>query len=164
MWSRLLCSVLFFKQKTAYELRISDWSSDVFSSDREIAIGLGERRHLQLRLPARLGVDRLDLDILDRDDARQRSDAADEIAHLMVITHHDDAVGNFRVELLRNFALWLEQPFFQNAGDARLRDVIEQIGDFGTARQLIQHGAERALHFAELFAIRSAENTSELQS
>src|SRR3546814_8774098 len=25
--------VLFFKQKTAYELRISDWSSDVCSSD-----------------------------------------------------------------------------------------------------------------------------------
>src|SRR3546814_5958599 len=29
-----VCShVLFFKQKTAYELRISDWSSDVCSSD-----------------------------------------------------------------------------------------------------------------------------------
>src|SRR3546814_5080036 len=26
-------SVFFFKQKTAYELRISDWSSDVCSSD-----------------------------------------------------------------------------------------------------------------------------------
>src|SRR3546814_10120595 len=26
--------VFFFKQKTAYELRISDWSSDVCSSDR----------------------------------------------------------------------------------------------------------------------------------
>src|SRR3546814_7029292 len=25
--------ILFFKQKTAYEVRISDWSSDVFSSD-----------------------------------------------------------------------------------------------------------------------------------
>src|SRR3546814_9613772 len=25
--------ILFFKQKTAYELRISDWSSDVCSSD-----------------------------------------------------------------------------------------------------------------------------------
>src|SRR3546814_9055447 len=100
-------------------MHISDWSSDVGSSDLrmrseparrrseggrhvrsfllplalrrlglrgdlvivEIAIGLGQRRHLQLRLPARLGVDRLDLDILDRDDARQRSDAADEIAH-----------------------------------------------------------------------------------
>src|SRR3546814_5286677 len=32
----LLC-VFFFKQKTAYEMRISDWSSDVCSSDlREI--------------------------------------------------------------------------------------------------------------------------------
>src|SRR3546814_3718629 len=28
------CSfVFFFKQKTAYEMRISDWSSDVYSSD-----------------------------------------------------------------------------------------------------------------------------------
>src|SRR3546814_2724578 len=25
--------MFFFKQKTAYEMRISDWSSDVFSSD-----------------------------------------------------------------------------------------------------------------------------------
>src|SRR3546814_5797242 len=35
--SALLCCVnflfFFFKQKTAYELRISDWSSDVCSSD-----------------------------------------------------------------------------------------------------------------------------------
>src|SRR3546814_8000869 len=30
----LLCGIfLFFKQKTAYEMRISDWSSDVCSSD-----------------------------------------------------------------------------------------------------------------------------------
>src|SRR3546814_2423635 len=28
-----LCYFFFFKQKTAYELRISDWSSDVCSSD-----------------------------------------------------------------------------------------------------------------------------------
>src|SRR3546814_8521662 len=27
------CCVFFFKQKTAYEVRISDWSSDVCSSD-----------------------------------------------------------------------------------------------------------------------------------
>src|SRR3546814_1503406 len=27
------CGVFFFKQKTAYEMRISDWSSDVCSSD-----------------------------------------------------------------------------------------------------------------------------------
>src|SRR3546814_3869856 len=29
----MLCFFLFFKQKTAYEMRISDWSSDVCSSD-----------------------------------------------------------------------------------------------------------------------------------
>src|SRR3546814_15544737 len=29
----LFLSVFFFKQKTAYEMRISDWSSDVCSSD-----------------------------------------------------------------------------------------------------------------------------------
>src|SRR3546814_4836583 len=28
-----MCSVVFFKQKTAYEMRISDWSSAVCSSD-----------------------------------------------------------------------------------------------------------------------------------
>src|SRR3546814_6435745 len=38
------CLVFFFKQKTAYEMRISDWSSDVCSSD---LIGLVERRSAQ---------------------------------------------------------------------------------------------------------------------
>src|SRR3546814_7984928 len=48
----------FFKQKTAYEMRISDWSSDVCSSDLEgVGGGTGEER---LRLlgaerPARPG-------------------------------------------------------------------------------------------------------------
>src|SRR3546814_1700752 len=31
--------VLFFKQKTAYEMRISDWSSDVCSSDLDLRSG-----------------------------------------------------------------------------------------------------------------------------
>src|SRR3546814_2016089 len=29
----VMCIFFFFKQKTAYEMRISDWSSDVCSSD-----------------------------------------------------------------------------------------------------------------------------------
>src|SRR3546814_8069451 len=32
LWCYLFCC-FFFKQKTAYEMRISDWSSDVCSSD-----------------------------------------------------------------------------------------------------------------------------------
>src|SRR3546814_6645071 len=34
-----VCVFFFFKQKTAYEMRISDWSSDVCSSDLEVGIG-----------------------------------------------------------------------------------------------------------------------------
>src|SRR3546814_4031708 len=33
LWLAYLLFFFFFKQKTAYELRISDWSSDVCSSD-----------------------------------------------------------------------------------------------------------------------------------
>src|SRR3546814_2842435 len=33
MWVCYGCIIFFFKQKTAYEMRISDWSSDVCSSD-----------------------------------------------------------------------------------------------------------------------------------
>src|SRR3546814_7494480 len=36
-----MCCFFFFKQKTAYEMRISDWSSDVCSSD------LLHRHHLE---------------------------------------------------------------------------------------------------------------------
>src|SRR3546814_8021168 len=33
-------AVFFFKQKTAYEMRISDWSSDVCSSDVQLQLDL----------------------------------------------------------------------------------------------------------------------------
>src|SRR3546814_5262618 len=70
----LFCFFFFFKQKTAYEMRISDWSSDVCSSDllaqvrraerelnRVVAVVLG---CADLRHDARTG-----LDDGDRDDA-----------------------------------------------------------------------------------------------
>src|SRR3546814_16359855 len=55
-----LLLVFFFKQKTAYEMRISDWSSDVCSSDllcdieqREPVRRTGKAAHAQAR-PGRL--------------------------------------------------------------------------------------------------------------
>src|SRR3546814_1245500 len=36
------CCVFFFKQKTAYEMRISDWSSDVCSSDLQHVFAQGQ--------------------------------------------------------------------------------------------------------------------------
>src|SRR3546814_5787411 len=49
------CFVLFFfKQKTAYEMRISDWSSDVCSSDlRDPDLCLGAARHFSVAAVAR---------------------------------------------------------------------------------------------------------------
>src|SRR3546814_18731727 len=44
--------VFFFKQKTAYEMRISDWSSDVCSSD------------LRVRLPALEFLERVNVRVL----------------------------------------------------------------------------------------------------
>src|SRR3546814_3786366 len=42
----IIAIIFFFKQKTAYEMRISDWSSDVCSSDlvhkRSITFRLGQ--------------------------------------------------------------------------------------------------------------------------
>src|SRR3546814_18105597 len=52
----MMCLFLFFfKQKTAYEMRISDWSSDVCSSD----LALRTRKIDVLILPSELALDRL---------------------------------------------------------------------------------------------------------
>src|SRR3546814_1830764 len=46
----------FFKQKTAYEMRISDWSSDVCSSDLLAGPEHVEQVHFVQALPLLLGV------------------------------------------------------------------------------------------------------------
>src|SRR3546814_6227574 len=45
-----MCVFFFFKQKTAYEMRISDWSSDVCSSDLLAFIADGGYRRPELWL------------------------------------------------------------------------------------------------------------------
>src|SRR3546814_15194819 len=60
----------FFKQKTAYEMRISDWSSDVCSSD---LAGRGEQRIENLAARIDLADHRvgIDFDPVERDMARE---------------------------------------------------------------------------------------------
>src|SRR3546814_925209 len=50
----------FFKQKTAYEMRISDWSSDVCSSDLPRDAGAGDGVHVGIDHGLRLAVDDCD--------------------------------------------------------------------------------------------------------
>src|SRR3546814_7576419 len=79
-----LLVVFFFKQKTAYELRISDWSSDVCSSDLAIAVKGGLRleplcdcrisaslRQNLIEQAAILIVQRIGSDCLDRPEHRK---------------------------------------------------------------------------------------------
>src|SRR3546814_16302304 len=48
-----MCYVFFFfKQKTAYEMRISDWSSDVCSSDEQLRRRAGRRQRQTGRMAA----------------------------------------------------------------------------------------------------------------
>src|SRR3546814_3772390 len=69
--------VFFFKQKTAYEMRISDWSSDVCSSDlaRRFRVAAPDSGQPVLALHATLSV-RRPRDARRRDQAGQGADPA----------------------------------------------------------------------------------------
>src|SRR3546814_3498673 len=53
MFILVIASFFFFKQKTAYEMRISDWSSDVCSSDLPHHPGAGPAAAQSGRTPGR---------------------------------------------------------------------------------------------------------------
>src|SRR3546814_960539 len=53
MFTYSFCFFFFFKQKTAYEMRISDWSSDVCSSDLKSE---EKHRHENHQNPGRCGI------------------------------------------------------------------------------------------------------------
>src|SRR3546814_8485493 len=48
MFSWTKVCIFFFKQKTAYEMRISDWSSDGCSSDLNEEVALAHDRRLRI--------------------------------------------------------------------------------------------------------------------
>src|SRR3546814_4370405 len=55
--AKITCFALFFfKQKTAYEMRISDWSSDVCSSDLNLSERTVEREMIPMAREMGMGV------------------------------------------------------------------------------------------------------------
>src|SRR3546814_19648797 len=93
------CLFFFFKQKTAYEMRISDWSSDVCSSD--LRGGADRREEGEPR--AELRVDRR---------FRPRERAVDPIMRL-------DRIGQLGVLVLRGEAV---------VDDLLVRGVLLELG------------------------------------
>src|SRR3546814_6648160 len=95
--------IFFFKQKTAYEMRISDWSSDVCSSDLPRIVG-GISKRLRRRKvtdiytasdrPKRLGQDRSIRHLAAIDPNQGRCDASDNSAACLLGEVSDLADGD----------------------------------------------------------------------
>src|SRR3546814_18443924 len=85
-----MCFVFCFKQETAYEMRISDWSSDVCSSDLQLPFDLG-------------GSNRIDIAV-----ARFRSFSLHHLLHVEPEISGPDAIAvhavRFRTALARQTA------------------------------------------------------------
>src|SRR3546814_4918215 len=83
--------MFFFKQKTVYELLISDWSSDVCSSDLQRIAAAREQACLIGRQIAARGA-------AEFDRARDRARAERPRATAARDPHHRQPIGNQRVE------------------------------------------------------------------
>src|SRR3546814_17472377 len=102
----------FFKQKTAYEMRISDWSSDVCSSDL----------HLPAHPGAPIGDDTGEDDI---DSHRQKREGDQPPAELHQTDHADgDKLDHRRPDV--------EQQEIEHGVDA-LGDALYDLGQIGSA-------------------------------
>src|SRR3546814_6512200 len=105
--------IVFCKQKTAYEMRISDWSSDVCSSDLISANGIEERHGFR--------------------GAREHRELVGEAAqvqfhHDRVMTLLDEEAARFRVQVVTDeleFRLGQAQP---EIGRASCRARVCQYG------------------------------------
>src|SRR5205807_1607208 len=80
----------------------------------EIAVGL--RRELEAELIVGVLAFQLDLDIVQRDDARQRRDAAHELTELVIAAREADLDGQLGVEVALLLALRLKQLLLEPSG------------------------------------------------
>src|SRR3546814_5308606 len=94
--------VFFFKQKTAYEMRISDWSSDVCSSDlmpaaihysHEILRNLARVRK-SAAVPLLLPDSKSQITVLYENDIPKR------IETIVVSSHHRESAGSDEVRAI----------------------------------------------------------------
>src|SRR3546814_5907066 len=139
--------VFFFKQKTAYEMRIIDWSSDVCSSDL-LAEALADFNQATKLEPD------------DADVYFARGDVHYDMAeHALAIA---DYSAGLKLEGDAPWALWSRGLAHAQLGDSRAAHQ-----DLDRALALMD-GAEREEMLAstcrQLIGQRSEEHTSELQS
>src|SRR3546814_2077106 len=160
----LFASFFFSKQKTAYELRISDWSSDVCSSDLAwhflpgtLAGARSAPRPLRLVLVAQRPVEggREPRRLASRDVERRLHPAAEP-------PPHDVLPGGDRLQAA--MAAQMVEPALadRHMADLVVEDHLQDIG-----RGIVANAAQPRDHRrrdVEAARLRSEEHTSELQS
>src|SRR3546814_7982277 len=109
----MMFCVFFFKQKTAYEMRISDWSSDVCSSDLDNVLHSAEKS------VAEFG---------DKVSAAERKAIEDDIAALKAALGNDDADAiRAKVDALQQSSMKLGEAMYK----AQQEDAAAADGDSG---------------------------------
>src|SRR3546814_4418703 len=144
--------VFFFKQKTAYEMRISDWSADVCSSDLVVA---GQR---------------IELDA-DRQATLQLGQHVRGLGHVESTRGNEQHVVRAHRPMLGGHRGALDE-WQQVALNALARDVgAAALGARGDLVDLVQEddavlldSGDRGADYRLLVEQRSEEHTSELQS
>src|SRR3546814_1048928 len=128
-YSHLVVVFFFFNQNTAYEMRISDWSSDVCSSD---LLDIGE-------------IDRIDLGGLGRDVDDGRPAALHEKGRFFdhVMAEVDDAVRRLdrAVDEIARRQCGATEEFGMPLVDHPLAELGGEEGDAGLFDELQQHTA-----------------------
>src|SRR3546814_13568501 len=120
----------FFKQKTAYEVRISDWSSDVCSSDLGTLAGVGREAEAAARERAKEWIG--GLDFVSRDEfeavkemaAKAREEAEALRARLEALENSaEQKASPKKAESHIAFALWRKQIRRASCRDRVWQDV-----------------------------------------
>src|SRR3546814_3899696 len=82
------CIFFFFKQKTAYEMRISDWSSDVCSSDLPRGGAVRGANHSRTNPASTIPRDKKIADTVSHADARTDSSCAVRPRSAQAVSRH----------------------------------------------------------------------------
>src|SRR3546814_6965140 len=158
----MLMCFFFFKQKTAYEMRISDWSSDVCSSDLiEVTFdidangilhvsakdkGTGKENKITIKANSGLSDDEIQRMVQD---AEANAEDDHRVAELALARHQGDALVHSTRKSLEEYGDKLEASEKESI-EAAIKDLEETLKEGGKAAIDAQVG--------------SAANTPEPQS
>src|SRR3546814_4045403 len=125
--------IFFFKQKTAYEVRSSDWSSDVCSSDLDHGQAPARHERGERGVEAGFEVGQFTVDV-DADRLERARGRVDFLLPRLAARHHrGDQLGQLRGASDRLFGAARDDGAGDAAAPALLAVLPQLVGDLGFA-------------------------------